>query len=295
MLLPTFHELAALKCRSSKLMHSAKTPTRSLRAGNYVSPFRGPGLEFDSVREYVPGCDDIRQIDWRVTARIGAPHIKLFREERERQVFFCVDRNSSMQFGTKNTFKSVQAAKVAALLGWAAIGQNDPVGAYLFGGSCGEMQFFPPNRTNQSFARLLHALCREEKGPDISCSTALQIISRRPHTGALIYLLSDFLDGSLDDPEFEASLSILKKKCDLVFLSINDPADGAIYPLGELFFSGDKEEEPFLADTDNAAGQKAYQALWSHNRAKLKQVTAKYRIPLISLTTESKLPEELYR
>src|SRR5262249_3770144 len=132
MLYPDFDDLVALKRRKSDIAYSSSRAIKSANPWNYLSPFRGHSLEFDSVLQYIPG-DYIRNIDWRVTARIGSPHLKLFREDRERHLLICVDVNAAMRFGTKNTFKSVQAARIAALLGWRGMAQQDRVSACLYG------------------------------------------------------------------------------------------------------------------------------------------------------------------
>src|SRR5579862_7094005 len=113
MLYPDFNDLISYKERKLGKLQLARRKVSATATGNHHSPFRGQGLEFDAVREYVPG-DDIRNIDWRVTARTGSPHLKVFQEERERHIVLCVDMNATMRFGTRNTFKSVQAARVAA-------------------------------------------------------------------------------------------------------------------------------------------------------------------------------------
>src|ERR1700722_4557819 len=128
MLYPDFNELAAFKDRRACLSHISQKAVKSIVPGNHHSPFRGQGLEFDSVRKYVPG-DDIRNIDWRVTARTDSPHLKIFKEERERHILLCVDMNAAMRFGTKKTFKSIQAAHIAALLGWRGMANNDRISA----------------------------------------------------------------------------------------------------------------------------------------------------------------------
>ena len=124
------------------MLASGSNPWRQA-SGDYASPFRGQGLAFHEVREYRFG-DDIRSIDWRVTARTDKPHVKVFTEERERTVILCIDANAAMRFGTRGTFKSVQAARAAALLGWQANGSNDRVGCIVFGDVPGGMQFFAP-------------------------------------------------------------------------------------------------------------------------------------------------------
>lgn len=157
MLYPDLNDLVRFGDLKVHLMHPSCRSVKSKMSGGHRSSFRGQGLEFDSVREYVPG-DDIRNIDWRVTARTGSPHLKIFKEERERSVVICVDMNATMRFGTRNTFKSVQAARIAALLGWSAIASQDRVSACFFGDIPEAIQFFGPKRTGKSFCSLLKVL-----------------------------------------------------------------------------------------------------------------------------------------
>src|SRR5271156_6307745 len=132
MLYPDFNELMQLGQKASRLQIVSGRRSMAAGSGDYASPFRGQGLSFHEVREYRFG-DDIRSIDWRVTARTDKPYVKVFTEERERTVILCVDTNAAMRFGTRGTFKSVQAARAAALLGSQASSSNDRVGCLLFG------------------------------------------------------------------------------------------------------------------------------------------------------------------
>lgn len=284
MLYPDFNDLVALRNRKLDFKHSSRRLVKSTVSGGHCSPFRGQGLEFDSVREYVPG-DDIRNIDWRVTARTGAPHLKLFKEERERQIVLCIDMNAAMRFGTRKTFKSVQAARAAALLGWKGIGQNDRVSACLFGDVPTGVQFFAPKRTRQSFCLLLKMLTAPPvEHHHISMEKALQHISQSTMHGSLVYFISDFMD--LTSQHNDACLSRLNKKCDVVFIAVNDPSDKSLCPVGTLGFCVN-DSETIYANTDSIAGREAYAAQWKENRRRLNEITARYKIPLIELTTES--------
>ena len=290
MLYPDFNDLVAFKDRKLNLMHTACRSVRSTVPGNHHSPFRGQGLEFDSVRQYVPG-DDIRCIDWRVTARTGSPHLKLFREDRERHMIICVDMNASMRFGTRNTFKSVQAAYIAALLGWRSLAQHDCIGACLFGDVPEGLQLFAPKRTRKSFCTMLKMLA--EPFPDrhaITLDAALQHVSKAAHTGALLYIISDFMDLEMTLQQ-EAVLNRLNKRCDVVFVAVNDEADKTMYPLGTVGFCADGQK--VFVNTESIAGRDSYEALWKQNRQRLYGMTSKFKIPLLELTTESDVRRDL--
>jgi uncharacterized protein (DUF58 family) len=291
MLYPDFNDLIAFKDRKSDLVHPSYRSGKSIVSGNHHSPFRGQGLEFDCVREYVPG-DDIRNIDWRVTARMGSPHLKLFREERERHIVISVDMNAAMRFGTKNTFKSVQAARIAALLGWRGIAHQDRISACLFGDVPQGIQFFAPKRTRKSFCTLLKMLSEPPaERHHILLEDVLQHISQAAHTGSLIYLISDFMD---INKAFQqgASISRLNKRCDLVFIAVNDQADKAIYPGGTIGFCANDTEKIYV-NTESIAGRKAYAAQWNENRQRLYEITSRLKVPMIELTTESDVHRDL--
>jgi len=287
MLYPDLHELVALKDCKTRLTTRSSQLVKSTTAGAHHSPFRGQGLEFDSVREYVPG-DDVRNIDWRVTARAGTPHMKLFKEERERQIIVCIDANDSMQFGTRCTFKSVQAARIASLLGWQGLSQHDRVGGCLFGNVSGGLQYYAPRRTRQSLWRMLKHLC---SAPKEQCSTALETaiehIALAAKTGSLIYLISDFLKLC---PKTERALHRLSKKNDLVLISVNDPAEKSLIPIGAVGFYHD---HTFVVNTENQEGRDHYAAEWAKNRYQLNELAKRIKISLLELTTESRLPHDL--
>lgn len=291
MLYPNFNDLIGFKGRKLDLKHPAHRSVKSTAPGNHHSPFRGQGLEFDAVREYVPG-DDIRRIDWRVTARTGSPHLKVFKEDRERQITICIDMNAAMRFGTKKTFKSVLAAHVAALLGWQGIAQQDRVSVYLFGDVPSGIQFFAPKRTKQSFCAMLKALTEPPfEHHYIPLQEALKHIYRTAHTGSLIYLISDFMN--LDKTLLQdAHLNQLSKRCDLVCISVNDQSDKSIYPMGFLGFHGQNKEHAFL-NTRDASGREAYELQWKENRQQLLDLTSRFKIPTIELTTESDVHRDL--
>lgn len=286
MLYPNFLDLAALKYRNLKAKRSRRA-VDGLSSGDHHSPFRGHGLDFDAVREYVAG-DDIRRIDWRVTARKGSPHLKIFKEDRERTRLFVVDMNKTMRFGTKNTFKSVQAAHVAAFLGWQGIKSNDKVGACLFGDVPKGIAWYPPKKTEKSFLSILKMLSEPPtEDHRVPFADTLPSLDQAAPTGSLIYIITDFFPMHLDQDQ-EIGLSRLTKKSEVIFISIEDPLDAALYPFGELTFSSDLENR-FYANTKNEKGRTAYAEEWKENRKKLHALTAKFKVPLIELSTQSDL------
>lgn len=291
MLYPDFNDLISYKERKLDKMQLARRKVSSTSPGNHHSPFRGQGLDFDAVREYVPG-DDIRSIDWKVTARTGSPHLKLFKEEKERHTIICVDMNSGMRFGTRNTFKSIQAARCASLLGWRALSHQDRISACFFGDVSGGLHYFASKRTRQALCKMLKMLSEPPtEQHQVSLETALQHISRVAHPGSLIYLISDFMDLP---PAFskDSGLSRLSKSCDVVFISINDAADQTLVPAGVIGFCSPNAEKVYI-DTDNSAGRENYIAQWEANRSSLNTLAGRFKIPLIALSTESDIHRDL--
>lgn len=291
MLYPDFHDLISLKNRKSKLTHRSQKSVSSTISGNHHSSFLGQGLEFDSVREYVPG-DDIRNIDWRVTARTGSPHLKIFKQERERHVVLCVDMNAGMRFGTKKTFKSIQAARIASLLGWQGIAQQDRVSACLFGDVSGSMRSFNPQRTRKSLCNILKALTDvPEESNHIPLEKALEKLNRNVHSGSLVYIISDFLSLS-KHLDVDPHLNCLNKKCDVIFISVNDRADHTLPPVGVLGCLSAGEKKIYI-NTNSSSGRESYTAQWKANREHLKEITSRFKIPTIYMTTESDIHHDL--
>lgn len=291
MLYPNLNELISYKNLKLKSTRQSKRLMHALVSGSHHSPFRGKGLEFDSVREYVPG-DDIRNIDWRVTARTGLPHLKIFQEERQRHVILCVDMNSTMRFGTRKTFKSIQAARVAALLGWQGMAHQDKVSACLYGDIPKRIEYFTPKNSKTSFSLFLKRLTEPATTQrNVLFKDVFQNVLQAAHTGSVIYFISDFMQIN-SDPEESGLLNRLRRRCDIVFISINDPADRSLFPIGMLGFQGNGEEK-LTINTECRIGREAYALQWKENREKLHEITAQLKIPLIELTTESEIKKDL--
>jgi uncharacterized protein (DUF58 family) len=290
-LYPNFNELVAFKDLKSQLKLPSSKLVKSSIPGNHHSMFRGQGLEFDAVREYIPG-DDIRNIDWRVTARLGFPHLKVFKEQQERHVALCVDMNATMRFGTRNTFKSIQAAQAAALIGWHAMAQQERVSAYLFGDVLNGIQFFPAKRTQKSFYSVLKTLATPPLHQhQVALNTILERINQTAHSGSLLFVISDFMN--INDSFLKStSIKHLKKKCDLIFISINDPFDHSICPMGLIKFSANNTEKLYV-NTEYSKGQETYNEHWKENRQRLYEMTSRLRIPIIGLTTQSNISKDL--
>ncbi|MFH1478326.1 MAG: DUF58 domain-containing protein [Candidatus Omnitrophota bacterium] len=207
-------------------------------AGQYESVFKGRGMEFHEVREYVPG-DDIRSIDWNVTARTNHPYVKKFVEERELTVLIAADMSASGNFGTVNKLKSEIMAELASVLAFSAIRNNDKVGLLLFTDSV--EKFIPPKKGRSHVLRVIkEVLYYKSKAKKTSINNALQYLGRVLKKRAIIFLLSDFMDKG-----YEKILGILNKRHDIIALSISDPRESQIPDVG-LIKMEDAETGEFL-------------------------------------------------
>lgn len=292
MLHPDFEELLKLGNHKLAFSKSAKRPVNGQALGHYRSPFRGQGLEFEEVRAYQVG-DDIRNIDWRVTARTGKPHLKLFSEDRERTVLLCIDVNESMQFGTRGTFKSVQAARLASIIGGEVCRDKNRLGACIYGAVDNRIQCFTPSRSRKAYWRLLKTLSQSNainKTQPVDLLDALVYLNKAAPTGALIYIISDFAE--VNDA-WQKPLKMLKGRCDVVAVSINDPSDKDFPHMGLLELSSGHGES-YLIDTDNEQARLSYQQCWLDNRAQFEQMMKLAQIHTIQCFTHRNIQEDFY-
>ncbi|QSA96098.1 DUF58 domain-containing protein [Methylococcus sp. EFPC2] len=214
---------------------------RAALGGEYRSAFKGRGMEFDETRPYMAG-DDVRNLDWRVTARTGKAHTKLFREERERPVFLSVDTRAPMFFATRGVFKFVQAARLAALLAWTALRQSDRVGGQLFG--AGGSQEFKPEHGRKAVLHFLQQLvdasaAAPAENSGTGMDEALARLARHARPGSLVVVLSDFRGLTSTG---EAGLIRLHRHCEVALISISDPLERRLPAAGRLRFGDGRRE-----------------------------------------------------
>ena len=213
-------------------------------SGQYHSTFKGQGMEFIEVREYQPG-DDVRNIDWNVTARYGFPFIKKFREERELTVVLLVDLSRSGMFGTTRSLKEEIAAEIGALLAFSAIKNNDKVGLILFTDQV--EKFVPPKKGQQHVLRLIREMLYfkpQGRGTDID--QALTFLSQVLTKRAVVFLISDFLNKG-----FERSLKMANRRHDIVAIKITDPREVELPKIGLIELEDSETGEQMLIDTND--------------------------------------------
>jgi uncharacterized protein (DUF58 family) len=194
-------------------------------AGQYHSVFKGRGMEFSEVREYTPG-DDVRIIDWNVTARAGHPYVKVFHEERELTVILMVDASSSLYFGTRDKQKAELAAELCALLAFSAVRNNDRVGLIIFTDKV--ERSIPPKKGRTHVLRIIReVLFFKPQGKHTDIAAALEYLSRVHKRKAVVFLLSDFMAAGYDK-----ALSIAGKRHDLIAVPLSDPREKQLEPVG---------------------------------------------------------------
>lgn len=221
-------------------------------AGEFKSAFRGAGIEFDEVREYLPG-DDVRSIDWNVTARQGKPFIKRFQEERELTVFFLVDCSASGSYGAGSDCLNDLSAELCATLAFSAIKSNDKVGLALFTDRV--ERFIPPAKGATHAMRLIREVLGykpQSTGTDLP--GALEFLARALKKRAVIFLISDFQRAG----DFERPMSLLAGKHDLVVLPLRDPSIETLPNAGLIEMQDAESAERFLVDTSSRAVREAY-------------------------------------
>ena len=215
-----------------------------LFGGEYHSVFKGRGMAFSEVREYQPG-DDIRLIDWNVTARNGSPFIKIFEEERELTVYLLVDISKSGEFGSQNQLKQEFGAEIASVLGFSAIKNNDKVGLILFSNDI--EKYVVPKKGKSHVLRVIRELLyNEPKGNKTSIKNALDYLLKVAKRKSVVFLISDFID---DD--YWASLKIVNRKHDLIGIRLFDPAEKLLPDIGVIKVRDPESGSSFWIDTSN--------------------------------------------
>ena len=288
MKLPDLQELLVLRGAARTLSLRAHGPARALLLGSHRSSHRGRGLEFEEVRPYVPG-DDPRSIDWRVTARRGRVHTKLFREERERPVWLLVDLNASMFFGSRSQLKSMVAVRAAALIAWIAAWGGDRVGAVVVNST--SIRVLPPRSREAGALSVLSTLVDMQPQAPAAASAnglhrGLQTLSPLAHPGSLMVALSDFAGIEPADRMFWSGLAA-HSECR--WLWITDALERQALPNGR--FRGGNPER--VVPIDGASVRAGWLNAWREREARIRSSAEALRIELLQLDTAQDLLETL--
>jgi len=247
-------------------------------AGDFHSVFKGRGMEFSEVRPYQPG-DDVRSIDWNVTARMGRPYIKRYIEERELTVMLAVDLSGSEQFGTVRRFKSEAASELAAVLAMSAVRNNDRVGIVLFTDRIEHV--VPPRKGRRHVLRIIRDLLAfEPQGTGTDISGTLEYVSRMLAQKSIIFVVSDFLA-----PGIEHSLKLLAQRHDVVAVTIEDPGERDLPDVGLARFTDPETGETLSIDTSSGGVRTAYATAVTAEREERKRLLRRLSIDEIAVAT----------
>ena len=257
-------------------------------SGEYHSVFKGRGMSFAEVREYQYG-DDIRGIDWNVTARTGAPHVKVFEEERELTLMLVVDVSASAEFGTRSRTKAELAAELCGVLAFSAIKNNDKVGLILF--SDRVERFVPPRKGRRHALRVLRELLfHPAKGKGTDIGRALEYLARVAKRRAVVFLVSDFLAGNYDQ-----ALSVAARRHDLVAVRVGDRREQEIPPMGFVEFEDPETGERVLVNTSQGLFRQRFSEHRADARRRVDELLRRCRVDSIDATTGTPYEKALRR
>ncbi|MBC8215206.1 MAG: DUF58 domain-containing protein [Candidatus Marinimicrobia bacterium] len=256
--------------------------------GEYHSVFKGRGMTFSEVREYQPG-DDIRLIDWNVTARTGNPFVKIFEEERELTVFLVIDVSRSGHFGSIEKFKTEIGVEIASVLGFSAIKNNDKVGVILF--SDDVEKYIAPKKGKSHVLRVVRELLyHKPQGRKTSIRNALDFLLKVAKRRSVVFLISDFLD-----EDYWKLLRMANRKHDLIGIQLYDPAEKTIPDIGLIKVHDPETEEEFWIDTQSHEDRKAYEKHMEIQASAFKKECDKIRFDLIPVSTKEDYVEPLMK
>lgn len=259
-----------------------------LLGGEYKSVFKGRGMEFDEVREYQPG-DEVRTIDWNVTARTGKPFVKRFIEEREQALFFLVDMSASGTFGSAGKTKNETAAELCGLLAFSAIKNNDKVGLIIF---TDEIELFiPPGKGQLHVLHIIREIlgfAPRRRGTDIAC--ALDYLGKMVKRKCVTFLISDFQDSG-----HEKALKLAALHYDLIAITITDPRELDVPNAGLVELRDAETGDQILVDTASAAARKKFNTTARARHLELKENLARLNIDQIDIHTDRDYMRDLIR
>ena len=271
---------SALLKKVRKIEIKTKGLSNHIFAGEYHTAFKGKGMAFSEVREYQPG-DDVRSIDWNVTARYNAPFIKIFEEEREMTVMLLVDVSGSGDFGTNKQFKRELATEISAILAFSAIKNNDKVGVIFFSNIIEE--FIPPKKGKSHILRIIRqVLAFEAKEKKTDITLAIEYFNNVMKKRTICFVLSDFLS-----PEFEKPLKIASKKHDIIALRIFDKRENSLPNVGIIPLQDAENNSISYVDTSSKKVREIFNNKQEEKQAYLKKLFPKCGVDMIDISTGS--------
>ena len=259
-----------------------------LFGGEYESVFKGQGIEFADVREYVPG-DDIRTIDWNVTARTGHPFVKKFVETRELTVFFLVDMSGSQYFGSIDKLKSEFAAEITAILAFSAVKNNDKTGLLI--ATEGVEKFIPVKKGRNHALRVIREILGYQPlKKKTRLADAIEYLYRVQTRTSVVFLISDFMDDG-----YEKALKILSQKHDVIAVHLHDPLEQEIPKVGLLELVDRETGKTLLVDTSSPQFQKQFRQTADQKRAALEKLFKRLQIDRIDIPANASYIDPLFR
>ena len=252
--------------------------SQQIFAGEYHSAFKGRGMAFSEVREYQYG-DDIRNIDWNVTARFNHPFIKIFEEERELTVMLLIDVSGSRDFGSQMRMKTDLITEIAAVLSFSAISNNDKIGAILFSDQI--EKFIPPKKGRQHILRIIRELIEftpQQKGTNIS--GALQYLTNAIKKRSTAFLISDMMD-----EDYEDALKISSKKHDLIVLRVFDKRETELPDVGLVNMKDAETGKQIWVDSSSKMVRKHYSDYWQKRTRKINEILQKHGVDSVDIAT----------
>lgn len=259
-----------------------------LFAGQYQSAFKGQGMEFSEVRHYLPG-DDIRAIDWNVTARTGIPHVKRFVEERELTVMLVVDASASTRFGTVSQLKSEMAAEMAALFAFSAISNNDKVGLVIFSDRV-ELSLAPKKGTRHALRVIREVLSFRAQQTGTNIAAALEYLNHVSKRRGVVFLISDFLDAGAG-----LALKIANRRHDVIGVVLDDPREWTLPDVGLMVFQDAETGERLTVDTGSWRVRQAFEQRAEEARRQRAHMLRGVDIDTIAVRTDRPHVEALLR
>jgi uncharacterized protein (DUF58 family) len=271
-------EASELLKKVRKIEIKARGLTRQIFAGEYHSAFKGRGISFSEVREYQYG-DDIRSIDWNVTARFNHPYVKVFEEERELTVMLLVDVSGSGNFGTRGSYKREQITEIAALLAFSAINNNDKIGVIFFSDSV--EKFIRPQKGRKHTLRIIRELLDfNPVSRKTSLDEALRYLTNALKKRCTAFVISDFIA-----PDFERSLRIASNKHDLVGLRVSDAMEKELPDVGLLHLTDPEGGDSVWVDTSIRSVRERYAERWRLQKQKLEDLFKKCGVDYVNIFT----------
>ena len=269
---------SALLKKVRKIEIKTKGLSNHIFAGEYQTAFKGKGMAFSEVREYQPG-DDVRSIDWNVTARYNAPFVKVFEEEREMTVMLLIDVSASGNFGTQDQFKRELATELSAILAFSAIKNNDKVGVIFFTDKV--EQFIPPKKGKSHILRIIReVLAFQPTGKGTNIAVALEYFNSVIKKRSICFILSDFMS-----KEFDRPLKIASKKHDLVALRIHDTREDTLPNVGLVPMQDAETEKMIFVDTSSKKVRDNFAKNRLQATEKLRKLFPASGVDLIDITT----------